>query len=95
MKIPSPKETLDYFRTLIDSDTWAESVNMNFRSYHFYSAENGEWTIKVNGKKRPMKNWKLACRTWIRNMPRYNKPVWVQIQSHLLFDVNKKEQPVQ
>jgi len=81
--IPTYNEVRDYFLALVDNNNmFADGLAQNFIGYNKYH----NWTVKVSKTKRePMKDWKSACRTWMRNMKRYNPRMYVQMESAKIF----------
>lgn len=79
---PSYVEVADYFVTKVGDPESAQ--RMTDRFFQFYS--NNGWQIKVNKKLVPMKSWKGAINTWIRNLSKYNKSEVVKIKSKSLFN---------
>jgi hypothetical protein len=88
-KRPEIKEIQIYFKHLlqeIPDDEFRESI-ANHLAYNFNKFNNNNgWTVKISKTKHvPMKDWHAACRTWIRNLPRYNKHLYIQIESAKIF----------
>ncbi len=85
--ILTTEEVNEYFIKLCEGDElFGKAIAYNFISYNKYHAENGTWTVHISKTKRvPMKDWKGAARTWMRNLKRYNYPQWVKLQSLKIF----------
>ena len=80
--IPTYYEIRAYFLTLCDgNEIFANALTYDFEGYNKYH----KWTVKYGNKREPMKDWKAACRTWMRNMKKYNSKMYVQMESAKIF----------
>ena len=83
--IPTRKEVDDYFAVLCGGGDAAERFASGL-TYRFYGyCEYHHWTVKYGNKREPMKDWKAACRTWMRNMKKYDARMYVQMESAKIF----------
>lgn len=93
MTPPTFEEVESYFYKMLSGDGVPEDkakfhaigLTRKFISYNQFHG----WTVKTGNKRIPMKDWKAACRTWFRNMEKYNKVLYIQITSAKIFNDGK------
>ena len=84
--IPTRKEVEDYFAVLCGDAAERFASGLTYRFYGY--CEYWKWTVKYGNKRQPMKDWKGACRTWMRNMKKYDARMYVQMESAKIFNKN-------
>lgn len=81
MEAPSLIEVYEaFFEKLKD-----EKVSRDMTAKFMQSNQRNDWTIKKGKKRVPMKSWKGAINTWVRNMPKYSKKELIEIKAKTLF----------
>jgi len=84
---PTYQQVFEEFNLKLQDELVAHMCAKRFCVYNEGNRnEMGAWTIKKAKNKRvEMKNWQLAVRTFIRNMPVYSKDLVVRLERNKLF----------
>lgn len=90
MIFPAFEEVINEFNKRLNDREASTMCAKKFVNYNNYYIVDECWTVKKGKKRYPMKDWKAAVRTFIRNINKYNPDIKILIASNKIF---KDEEP--